>query len=135
MSEEKNMNNEIKEEGKVEAPAADQQNDKPDKPEKPKKDGFFKKLKTFGKKKVLPTAKLIGKGAVAGASMAGAALGTAFLIGMAVGGYSSAKGEQNEEASDGDQADTAAEAEKPAETDDVTVSLSESNVDVESNIE
>lgn len=131
-------NNEIKnEEVNDQAPAAEQQKpEEPKKDDKPEKVGFFQKVKTFGKEKVLPTAKLVGKGVVTGVSMAGAALGTAYLIGCAIGGYSAAKGNTDEEKTDEDGTAEVQEAEKPADqTDDVQVSLNEANVNVSSNIE
>lgn len=136
MSEEM-KNNEIKnEEVKDQAPAAEQQKPEEPKNDKPEKVGFFQKVKTFGKEKVLPVGKAIGKGVVTGASMAGAALGTAYLIGMAIGGYSAAKGNTDEEKTDEGETAEVQEAEKPADqTDDVQVSLNENNVNVESNIE
>lgn len=129
-------NNEIKnEEVKDQAPAAEQQKPEEPKNDKPEKVGFLKKVKTFGKEKVLPTAKLVGKGVVTGVSMAGAALGTAYLIGLAIGGYSAAKEKTDEEKTEGETAEVQ-EAEKPADqTDNVEVSLNENNVNVESNIE
>lgn len=131
MSEEmkKDMNNE-NQENKDQAPDAYQHDKEPDKPVEPKA-GFWKKAKTFGKQKVLPAAKLVGKGVVTGVSMAGAALGTAYLIGMAIGGYTATKGEtKTDSTTDGDQ-ETAATAEKPADpekTDDVQIVLTESNI-------
>lgn len=135
MSEEM-KNNEIKnEEVKDQAPAAEQQKPEEPKNDKPEKVGFFHKVKTFGKEKVLPVGKAIGKGVVTGASMAGAALGTAYLIGMAIGGYSAAKGNTDEAKTDEGETAEVQEAEKPADqTDDVHVSLNENNVQVDSNI-
>lgn len=137
MSEEmKNMNESNDKEVKDQAPAAEQQKpEEPKKDDKPEKVGFFQKVKTFGKEKVLPTAKLVGKGVVTGVSMAGAALGTAYLIGLAMGGYSAAKGNTDEEKTDEGETAEVQEAEKPADQTDVQVSLNENNVNVESNIE
>lgn len=136
MSEEMKNNEINNEEVKDQAPAAEQQKPEEPKNDKPEKVGFFQKVKTFGKKKVLPTAKLVGKGVVTGVSMAGAALGTAYLIGLAMGGYSAAKGNTDEEKTDEGETAEVQEAEKPADqTDDVKISLDENNVNVESNIE
>lgn len=136
MSEINKVNETNNEEVKDQAPAAEQQKPEEPKNDKPEKVGFLKKVKTFGKEKVLPTAKLVGKGVVTGVSMAGAALGTAYLIGCAIGGYSAAKEKTDEEKTDEGETAEVQEAEKPADqTDDVQVSLNEANVNVSSNIE
>lgn len=135
MSEMENKVNETTENQVNDQPATEQPKTE-DKPAKEKKDGFLAKAKRFGKEKVLPVGKAIGKGVVTGASMAGAALGTAYLIGMAIGGYSAAKGNTDEEKTDEGETAEVQEAEKPADqTDDVKVSLNENNVNVDSNIE
>lgn len=116
----------------------DQPATEPPKTEEPakKKDGFMAKAKKFGKEKVLPVGKAIGKGVVTGASMAGAALGTAYLIGLAIGGYTTATGKKDDAETTDDNAESSAAEEKPADqTDDVQVSLNEANVNVSSNIE
>ena len=105
--------------------AADQVKDAPKKP------GFVQRAKTFGKEKVLPAAKFVGKGLVKGAAVAGGALGTAFLIGMAAGGYSAIKGNAEEESSDNGTTTT----DQPVDQSDVQISLNENNVNVDSNIE
>ena len=115
---------------KQETPAAEDK--------KPEKVGFFKKVKTFGKDKVVPAAKMVGKGVAKGASIAGGALATAYLIGMAIGGYTAIKSKTDEESADQEQSSSEeTAAEKPAEDqkDDVQVVLNENNVQVDSNIE
>lgn len=113
-----------------------QQKSEEPKNDKPEKDGFLAKAKKFGKEKVLPVGKAIGKGVVTGASMAGAALGTAYLIGLAIGGYTTATGKKDDAETTDDNAESSATEEKPADqTDEVKVSLNEANVNVSSNIE
>ena len=120
-------------EPKQETPAAEDN--------KSEKIGFGTKVKNFGKEKVIPAAKLVGKGVAKGASIAGGALATAYLIGMAIGGYTAIKGKNStEESTDQEQSSSSepATAEKPVEdqkTDDVQISLNENNVQVDSNIE
>lgn len=134
MSEMENKVNETTENQVNDQPATEQPKTE-DKPVKEKKDGFLAKAKKFGKEKVLPVGKAIGKGVVTGASMAGAALGTAYLIGLAIGGYTTATGKKDDAETTDDNAESSTE-EKPAETtDDVQVSLNEANVNVSSNIE
>lgn len=135
MSEMENKVNETTEMNQVndQAPATEQP--KTEEPAKEKKDGFLTKAKRFGKEKVLPVGKAIGKGVVTGASMAGAALGTAYLIGLAIGGYTTATAKKDDAETTDDNAESSTE-EKPADqTDDVKVSLNENNVNVDSNIE
>lgn len=138
MSEEKKVN-ETNEEMN-ETPETDQQKQETPVAEDKKADkpGFFKKIKTFGKEKAIPAAKLVGKGVAKGASIAGGALATAYLIGMAIGGYTAVKGNKTEEESSDDQAtDQQTQedaAEKPADQ-DVQVSPTEQNVQVETTIE
>lgn len=135
MSEMENKVNETTENQVNDQPATEQPKTE-DKPAKEKKDGFLAKAKRFGKEKVLPVGKAIGKGVVTGASMAGAALGTAYLIGLAIGGYTTATAKKDDAETTDDNAESSATEEKPAETtDDVQVSLNEANVNVSSNIE
>jgi hypothetical protein len=137
MSEEmkKDMNNENQNNNQDQAPAADQQKQETPAAEdkKPEKVGFMTKVKTFGKEKVVPAAKLVCKGVAKGASIAGGALATAYLIGMAIGGYTAVKGKTDAEATDQEQSSSEepATAEKPADpekTDDVQIVLTESNI-------
>ena len=140
MSEEikKNETTEMNQENQ--APAADQQKQETPAAEdtKPEKVGFFKKVKTFGKENVIPAAKLVGKGVAKGASIAGGALATAYLIGMAIGGYTAVKSKTDAESTDQEQSSSeeTATAEKPEDQkDDVQVVLNENNVQTETNIE
>lgn len=135
MSEEKkeNMTTEEKKdqatEPKQETPAAEDN--------KSEKIGFGTKVKNFGKEKVIPAAKLVGKGVAKGASIAGGALATAYLIGMAIGGYTAVKGKNSTEESTDQASETSSSEsaeEKPADQ-DVQVVLNENNVQVDSNIE
>lgn len=143
MSEMENKVNETTEEMNQndQAQTADQQKQETAAAEdkKPEKVGFFKRVKTFGKEKVVPAAKMVGKGVAKGASIAGGALATAYLIVMAIGGYTAIKSKTDEESADQEQfSSEESTAEKPAEdqkTDDVQVSLNENNVQVDSNIE
>ena len=137
MSEMENKVNETTEEKKDQAQqAADQQNTAAAE-DKPEKVGFGTKVKNFGKEKLIPAAKLVGKGVAKGASIAGGALATAYLIGMAIGGYTAVKGKTDAGSTDQEQSSNNAEAEKPADDqkDDVQVSLNENNVQTETNIE
>ena len=98
--------------------------------------GFGTKVKNFGKEKVIPAAKLVGKGMAKGASIAGGALATAYLIGMAIGGYTAVKGKNSTEESTDQANETSiseSAEEKPADQ-DVQVVLNENNVQVDSNI-
>ena len=139
MSEMENKVNETTEEKKDQAPATEPKQETPAAEDnKSEKIGFGTKVKNFGKNKVIPAAKLVGKGVAKGASIAGGALATAYLIGMAIGGYTAVKGKNSTEEST-DQADEtssseSATEEKPADQ-NVQVSLNENNVQVDSNIE
>lgn len=132
-TEEMNQNDQapVADQPKQETPAAEDK--------KPEKVGFFKKVKTFGKEKVVPAAKMVGKGVAKGASIAGGALATAYLIGMAIGGYTAIKSKTDEGSADQEQSSSSesATAEKPVEDQktDVQVSLTEQNVQVETTIE
>lgn len=140
MSEMENKVNETTEEKKDQAPAATEPKQETPAAEdnKSEKIGFGTKVKNFGKNKVIPAAKLVGKGVAKGASIAGGALATAYLIGMAIGGYTAVKGKNSTEEST-DQANETSSSEsatdeKPADQ-DVQVSLNENNVQVETTIE
>ena len=139
MSEMENKVNETTEEKKDQAPATEPKQETPAaEDKKSEKIGFGTKVKNFGKEKVIPAAKLVGKGVAKGASIAGGALATAYLIGMAIGGYTAVKGKNSTEEST-DQADETSSSEsatdeKPADQ-DVQVVLNENNVQVDSNIE
>ena len=139
MSEMENKVNETTEEKKDQAPATEPKQETPAaEDKKSEKIGFGTKVKNFGKEKVIPAAKLVGKGVAKGASIAGGALATAYLIGMAIGGYTAVKGKNSTEEST-DQANEASSSEsatdeKPADQ-DVQVVLNENNVQVDSNIE
>ena len=138
MSEMENKVNETTEEKKDQAPATEPKQETPAaEDKKSEKIGFGTKVKNFGKEKVIPAAKLVGKGVAKGASIAGGALATAYLIGMAIGGYTAVKGKNSTEEST-DQADETSNSEsaeeKPADQ-DVQVVLNENNVQVDSNIE
>lgn len=142
MSEMENKVNETTEEKKDQAPATEPKQETPAaEDKKSEKIGFGTKVKNFGKEKVIPAAKLVGKGVAKGASIAGGALATAYLIGMAIGGYTAVKGKNSTEESTDQANETSssesAEAEKPADDqkDDVQVSLNENNVQVETTIE
>lgn len=142
MSEMENKVNETTEEKKDQAPATEPKQETPAaEDKKSEKIGFGTKVKNFGKEKVIPAVKLVGKGVAKGASMAGGALATAYLIGMAIGGYTAVKGKNSTEEST-DQANETSSSEsatedKPADDqkDDVQVSLNENNVQVETTIE
>ena len=138
MSEMENKVNETTEEKKDQAPATEPKQETPAaEDKKSEKIGFGTKVKNFGKEKVIPAAKLVGKGVAKGASIAGGALATAYLIGMAIGGYTAVKGKNSTEEST-DQANETSSSEsaeeKPADQ-DVQVVLNENNVQVDSNIE
>lgn len=139
MSEMENKVNEATEEKKDQAPATEPKQETPAaEDKKSEKIGFGTKVKNFGKEKVIPAAKLVGKGVAKGASIAGGALATAYLIGMAIGGYTAVKGKNSTEEST-DQANETSSSEsatedKPADQ-DVQVVLNENNVQVDSNIE
>lgn len=129
------LNNE-NQENKDQAPATEPKQETPAaEDKKSEKIGFGTKVKNFGKEKVIPAAKLVGKGVAKGASIAGGALATAYLIGMAIGGYTAVKGKNSTEEST-DQANETSSSEsatedKPADpekTDDVQVILTESNI-------
>lgn len=132
-TEEMNQNDQAQtaDQQKQETPAAEDN--------KSEKIGFGTRVKNFGKEKVVPAAKLIGKGVAKGASIAGGALATAYLIGMAIGGYTAVKGKTSEEStSQADETSSSESAEeKPADDqkDDVQVVLNENNVQTETNIE
>lgn len=141
MSEMENKNT-TTEEMKDQAPAteAPKQETPAAEDNKSEKIGFMQKCKNFGKNKVVPAAKLVGKGVAKGASIAGGALATAYLIGMAIGGYAAVKAKGTTEESDQAEQSSSSEsatAEKPADDqkDDVQVVLNENNVSVDSNIE
>ena len=140
MSEMENKNNEITETELFDEPTTEQkQETQAAEDKKPEKVGFGTKIKNFGKEKVVPAAKLVGKGVAKGASIAGGALATAYLIGMAIGGYTAIKGKTDDESKDQEQSSSeeSATAEKPADDqkDDIQVVLNENNVQVDSNIE
>ncbi len=138
MSEEtrKDMNNE-NQENKDQAPATEpKQETSAAEDNKSEKIGFMQKCKNFGKNKVVPAAKLVGKGVAKGASIAGGALATAYLIGMAIGGYAAVKGKNATEESDQAEQSSSNEpaADKsadPEKTDDVQVVLTETNIATE----
>ena len=137
MSEEKKENM-TTEEKKDQAPATEPKQETPAAEDnKSEKIGFGTKVKNFGKEKVIPAAKLVGKGVAKGASIAGGALATAYLIGMAIGGYTAVKAKNSEESTD--QADETSSSEpatdeRPADQ-NVQVVLNENNVQTETNIE
>ena len=136
MSEEKKENM-TTEEKKDQAPATEPKQETPAAEDnKSEKIGFGTKIKNFGKEKVIPAAKLVGKGVAKGASIAGGALATAYLIGMAIGGYTAVKAKNAEESTDqADETSSSESAEEKPADQNVQVVLNENNVQVDSNIE